>query len=80
MAIAGDYANPVYVNGYQCWNCTQVDEAKKDIDPANPKAGPFGIDANAAGQASTTSSGAPAGARTVAATPPGLGMSLDLTV
>ena len=45
MTISTNYATPVTVNGYQCSNCTQVDEAKKHIDPAHPKSGPFGIDA-----------------------------------
>lgn len=46
MTISGDYPTPVYVNGYPCNNCAQVAEAKKDINPADPKAGPGGIDAN----------------------------------
>jgi hypothetical protein len=41
MAISGDYATPVYVNGFSCRNCTDVDNAKKNIDPAHPKSGPF---------------------------------------
>jgi hypothetical protein len=45
MAISGDYAHPVFVNGYACKNCTEVDEAKKHIDPAHPKDGPFGVNA-----------------------------------
>jgi hypothetical protein len=45
LAISGNYATPEYVNGYACWNCTAVAEAKKDINPADPQAGPFGIDA-----------------------------------
>lgn len=45
MTISTNYTTPVWVNGYQCSNCTQVDEAKKFIDPAHPKSGPFGIDA-----------------------------------
>ena len=45
MAISGNYATPVWVNGYQCKNCTDVDNAKKNIDPAHPQSGPFGIDA-----------------------------------
>ena len=45
MTISGDYSTPVYVNGFQCKNCTDVDNAKKNIDPAHPKAGPFGVDA-----------------------------------
>ncbi len=42
MAISGDYLRPVYVNGYSCRNCTDVDYAKKNIDPAHPRSGPFG--------------------------------------
>ncbi len=58
MTISGNYANPVYVNGYQCNNCAQVAEAKKDINPADPKAGPAGVDANtAANQAANLASG-----------------------
>ena len=45
MTISTNYATPVWVNGYQCKNCTDVDNAKKHIDPAHPKSGPFGIDA-----------------------------------
>jgi len=45
LAISGDYAHPVYVNGYACNNCTQVDEAKKGIDPAHPQSGPYGVNA-----------------------------------
>lgn len=45
MAINADYATPVTVNGYSCKNCTDVDYAKKHIDPAHPKDGPYGIDA-----------------------------------
>ena len=39
-----NYPSPVTVNGYSCKNCTDVDYAKKNIDPAHPKDGPFGID------------------------------------
>lgn len=45
MAISGDYPTPVNVNGFSCNNCTDVDKAKKHIDPARPKDGPFGINA-----------------------------------
>ena len=38
--------NPVTVNGYSCKNCTEVDEAKKHIDPAHPKDGPYGVNAD----------------------------------
>jgi hypothetical protein len=40
-----NYPSPVQVNGYSCKNCTEVDEAKKHIDPAHPKDGPYGVDA-----------------------------------
>ena len=43
MAVSADYPNPVQVNGYRCKNCTDVDYAKKHIDPAHPKDGPYGI-------------------------------------
>ncbi len=45
MALSVDYPSPVWVNGYQCRNCSDVDLAKKHIDPAHPKSGPFNIDA-----------------------------------
>lgn len=45
MSISGDYAHPVTVNGYSCKNCTDVDYARKHIDPAHPKDGPYGLDA-----------------------------------
>lgn len=45
MSISGDYAHPVTVNGFSCKNCTDVDYAKKHIDPAHPKDGPYGLDA-----------------------------------
>lgn len=35
------------VNGYVCRNCTDVEYAKKGVDPARPKDGPNGV--NAAG-------------------------------
>lgn len=45
MAINGDYPQPVTVNGFSCKNCTDVDYAKKHIDPANPEDGPYGVNA-----------------------------------
>ena len=45
MAISTNYASPVQVNGYSCRNCTDVDYAKKGIDPAHPKSGPYGVNA-----------------------------------
>ncbi len=44
-SISGNYPTPVQVNGFQCKNCTDVDYAKKHIDPAHPKSGPYGVDA-----------------------------------
>ena len=43
MAISGDYPSPVTVNGFVCRNCADVDRAKRHIDPADPAAGPFGV-------------------------------------
>ena len=47
MAVSVNYPTPVWVNGYQCRNCSDVDLAKKHIDPAHPKSGPFDVDAKA---------------------------------
>ena len=41
-----NYPQPVQVNGFTCHNCTEVDEAKKHIDPAHPKSGPYGVTAD----------------------------------
>ena len=43
------------VNGYPCKNCTDVDNAKKGIDPAHPKDGPNGAYAADRGPAVTFS-------------------------
>ncbi|MDQ7246957.1 hypothetical protein [Dongia sedimenti] len=46
MAIGStNYAQPVQVNGFLCRNCTDVDNAKKHIDPAHPRSGPYGVNA-----------------------------------
>ncbi len=46
MAIGStNYPQPVQVNGFTCKNCTDVDYAKKHIDPAHPKSGPYGVNA-----------------------------------
>ena|SRR5438067_6306732 len=45
MVVGANYSTPVTVNGFLCKNCTDVDYAKKHIDPAHPKSGPYGIDA-----------------------------------
>lgn len=51
MSISVNYPSPVMVNGYSCKNCTDVDYAKKHIDPAHPKDGPYGVDAKTSGKA-----------------------------
>jgi hypothetical protein len=45
MSVGTDYATPVLVNGFSCIYCTDVGYAKKHIDPAHPRSGPYGIDA-----------------------------------
>ena len=45
MSIGSDYPQPVNVNGFTCKNCTDVDYAKKHIDPAHPKSGPYNVNA-----------------------------------
>ena len=46
MAVGStNYPQPVLVNGFVCRNCTDVDHAKRHIDPAHPRSGPYGIDA-----------------------------------
>ncbi len=54
MAISTDYPAPVNVNGFSCRNCTDVDRAKKHIDPANPSAGPFGVNGDTPDARATT--------------------------
>lgn len=47
MAIGSvNYPQPVQVNGFQCRNCTDVDRAKKRIDPEHPLSGPDNRDAS----------------------------------
>ena len=43
MTISSDYSSPVWVNGFSCRNCSEVALAQKNVDPANPTAGPFGV-------------------------------------
>jgi hypothetical protein len=45
MAVSSNYAHPVSVNGFSCRNCSEVDLAKRHVDPAHPKDGPFGVNA-----------------------------------
>ena len=41
--IGQNYPSPVTVNGFSCRNCTDVDYAKRHIDPAKPEKGPYGL-------------------------------------
>jgi len=72
------------VNGYPCHNCTEVDLAKKGIDPSRPKDGPYGRDKvrAAAKAAETEAAKAEATASTstssVKATTGSVGRSLDV--
>jgi hypothetical protein len=63
-----NYPSPVTVNGYSCKNCTDVDYAKKNIDPQHPKDGPFGV--NAKDKPAVTFSGALAGVAASSKTDP----------
>jgi hypothetical protein len=57
MAISANYQRPVVVNGYSCWNCHQVSEAKKGVNPATQ--GPFGVQTpSAAGSIASSSAAA----------------------
>lgn len=78
------------VNGYYCRTCADVDLAKRFIDPARPKDGPFGKDApeakarEAAHQAALIGAPvAPGGAalrpRDRSPPPPGQGLRLDIS-
>ena len=64
------------VNGFSCKNCTDVDYAKKHIDPAHPKSGPYGIDAK--DDPTVKQTDAPATGVTKPTPPPGLGAQLDI--
>jgi hypothetical protein len=93
MTVSANYSTPVQVNGYTCKNCTDVDYAKKHIDPAHPKSGPYGVNAatdpslanKPAALASVTFGGALAGLNAAAgkqvasAAAGGLGENLDLS-
>ena len=90
MAVSANYPSPVVVNGFLCKNCTDVDYAKKHIDPAHPKDGPFGVDAKtktdaaAGGRSKAVSfggqlSGLSDAAQATAQTPSALGGRLDIS-
>ncbi len=60
------------INGYICHNCTDIDYAKKNIDPTHPKDGPYGANkSEAAGHGpAVVLSGALGKAAPTAASPP----------
>jgi hypothetical protein len=55
MSISANYARPVVVDGYACWNCRQVAEAKKGVNPATQ--GPGSTASLAAAQAGAVAPG-----------------------
>jgi hypothetical protein len=57
-AINANYPRPVVVDGYPCWNCHQVSEAKKGIDPNTQ--GPFSAQSPSAAGGPITPAGASA--------------------
>ena len=79
MAVSTDYSTPVIVNGFTCKNCTDVDYAKKHIDPAHPKSGPYGIDAKDDPTARQTDAATSVTNVTQPTPPPGLGAQLDIS-
>ena len=79
MAVSTDYSTPVIVNGFQCKNCTDVDYAKKHIDPAHPKSGPYGIDAKDDPTVKQTDAVTSVTGVTKPTPPPGLGAQLDIS-
>ena len=89
MNVSANYPTPVQVNGFTCHNCTDVDYAKKHIDPAHPKSGPYGVDAatdpSQANKPSVSFGGALSGLngtsqQTSVAAANDVGAALDLTV
>ena len=84
MTVGTDYSTPVIVNGFHCKNCTDVDYARKHIDPAHPKSGPYGINAKddpTVKQSDTTSSTTrtSVGSAAVSKPAPGVGTQLDIS-
>lgn len=47
MSVTAASTTTTMVNGFACKNCTDIDYAKKHIDPAHPKDGPYGVNAKA---------------------------------
>lgn len=64
------------VNGYVCKNCTDVEYAKKGVDPAHPKDGPDGVRATDRTQDSKAGGAAERGADDKG---PGFGPAVQLS-
>jgi hypothetical protein len=85
MSVSGDYAQPVPVNGYLCWNCSQVADAKKGVNPAEVKPGETASQVQASSNSRPSSAvlfgGALTGtaASTTAQTTSGVGSLLDIS-
>ena len=77
MSVSANYPEPVQVNGFTCRNCTDVDFAKKHIDPAHPKSGPY--DVNAATDPTQTAAARFAGGLSGAQVAPGTVPSVKAT-
>jgi hypothetical protein len=45
MQIGVNYPSPVTVNGFSCRNCSEVDIARRHIDPQHPRSGANDADA-----------------------------------
>jgi len=89
VTISGDYPRPVSVNGYQCWNCHEVAEAKKGINPAPQPQGassrdnassPAVVFGGALAGAPTATSPSGASAASPASATPSAPASLDILV
>jgi hypothetical protein len=87
MSVSSDYTQPVPVNGYLCWNCSQVAEAKKGVNPADVQPGETAAQAEAASNSTPTSAvvfggslagTAAAATSTPAQTAPGVGGRLNI--
>jgi hypothetical protein len=87
MSVSGDYSQPVPVNGYLCWNCSQVADAKKGVNPADVKPGETAAQAAASPSNTTPASavtfgGALAGASSAPGSAPSasaIGARLDIS-
>jgi hypothetical protein len=82
MSVSANYSQPVAVDGYLCWNCHQVAEAKKGVNPDSP-ASAAGTSASSSpavlfGGALAQSPGTPAGTATSSSTAATTARALDI--